>query len=178
METINDIVSDMRKRFEPYAKSDSNDARYVAYLGYAEFADRIEKAAKALEDDRDNWRKQALAEDERANATQSMTKCNGFKLRKAIEQIREELLRDSGCGPATEFHIAVDKITQEALAAPARNCDRFNNADEVVEYYGDEAIKEAWKKLREDIKDGKYEFAVDLVFMIDWLFAEAKGETK
>jgi hypothetical protein len=44
METIDDIVREMRKRFEPYAKSDSNDARYVAYLGYAEFADRIEKA--------------------------------------------------------------------------------------------------------------------------------------
>jgi hypothetical protein len=46
METIEDIVREMRKRFEPYAKSDSNDARYVAYLGYAEFADRIEAAHK------------------------------------------------------------------------------------------------------------------------------------
>ena len=44
-ETIADIVREMRQRFEPYAKSDSNDARYVAYLGYAEFADRIEAAA-------------------------------------------------------------------------------------------------------------------------------------
>ena len=45
-ETIADIVAEMRQRFEPYAKSDSNDARYVAYLGYAVFADRIEAAAK------------------------------------------------------------------------------------------------------------------------------------
>lgn len=46
MEKIADIVAEMRKRFEPYAKSNSNDARYVAYLGYAEFADRIERAYK------------------------------------------------------------------------------------------------------------------------------------
>ena len=45
-ETIADIMAEMRQRFEPYAKSDSNDARYVAYLGYAVFADRIEAAVK------------------------------------------------------------------------------------------------------------------------------------
>ena len=43
-ETIADIIADMRKRFFPYAKSEGSDARYVAYLGYQEFPDRIEAA--------------------------------------------------------------------------------------------------------------------------------------
>ena len=60
IETIADIVVEMRKRFEPYAKSDSNDARYVAYLGYAEFADRIEQA---------------------------VTNCNQLKMREALNQL-------------------------------------------------------------------------------------------
>ena len=56
-ETIADIVREMRQRFEPYAKSDNNDARYIAYLGYAEFADRIEAAANRSADNLERaWR--------------------------------------------------------------------------------------------------------------------------
>lgn len=44
-----------------------------------EIADEIEAAVKALEADRDNWRKQALEEDERANLIQSVTNCNQLK---------------------------------------------------------------------------------------------------
>ena len=43
-ETIADIIADMRKRCFPYAKSEDSGARYVAYLGYQEFPDRIEAA--------------------------------------------------------------------------------------------------------------------------------------
>ena len=74
METIKDIIAEMRKRFEPYAKSDSNDARYVAYLGYAEFADRIEQAVT------------------NCNQPETVTNCNGLgnaaKMREVLDEIR------------------------------------------------------------------------------------------
>jgi hypothetical protein len=63
METIDHILSKMRepscfKGKIPVGRVDA-DFRY--------FADRIETVVKALVADRDNWRRQALAEDERAN---------------------------------------------------------------------------------------------------------------
>lgn len=90
-------------------------------------ADQLRKDCDRLYADRNNWMKQALAEDERANATQPVTNCNGFKSRLALEKIRAALLLDSGCGPATALHLAVDKFTQEALAEPPRNCDLYSH---------------------------------------------------
>ena len=165
METIEDIVADMRKRFEPYAKSDSNDARYVAYLGYAEFADRIEAAAKALEADRDNWRKQALAEDARANATteKSSQVGNTAEIREALEELIANIeMRSFSFG----LNVMVDTKTfldaKTALSAPARNCDLYTTEDE------------AWEAFCEAFPDAvcPSEYWSEQYQM--WLFAEAK----
>ena len=60
METIDDIAVEMRRGMIPKHRHDRE-----LLLNYA---DRIEAAAKALEADRNNWRRQALDEDARANA--------------------------------------------------------------------------------------------------------------
>ena len=44
-ETLADIVAEMRQ-LKRYATSESNDCRYVAFVCYQTFADRIEAAAK------------------------------------------------------------------------------------------------------------------------------------
>ena len=59
METINDIVCEMRKDIPRVV-----DAKVIL----RNYADRLEAAVKALVADRDNWRCQALDEDARANA--------------------------------------------------------------------------------------------------------------
>ena len=65
--TINDIVREMRKDMPRVV-----DTKVIL----CNYADRIEAAAKALEADRDNWRRQALAEDERANIANSTKPLN------------------------------------------------------------------------------------------------------
>jgi ribosome-binding ATPase YchF (GTP1/OBG family) len=137
METIGDIVREMRKRFEPYAKSDSTDARYVAYLGYAEFADRIEAATKTLEADRDNWRDQAFAEASRANAAtckEYLQVGNAAKMREAVEKVVEIAKREWNAFRETSAMYEMHEICTAALAAPPRNCD-VGTAEEQEERY-------------------------------------------
>lgn len=144
MQTIKDIIAEMRKRFEPYAKSDSNDARYVAYLGYAEFADRIEAAVKALEADRDNWLRQALDEDARANQAQPVTDCNQLgnaaKMREALLKmlgIADHLLTRFALPSSAYVEISELKtIANTALAEPARNCDLYATDSEATKAKG------------------------------------------
>ena len=45
------------------------------------------------------------------------------KLREALIEIREAMMKDSGMGPTTELHTVIDMVTQECLAMPRRNCD-------------------------------------------------------
>lgn len=71
METINDIVREMRCGMIPKHRHDRELL--------LNFSDRIEAAVKALEADRDNWRRQALDEDARANVAQLVTDCNQQK---------------------------------------------------------------------------------------------------
>lgn len=66
MKTVDDILCKMRR----YADEDAHTiGRDVLRRDIQNFADRIEAAVKSIEADRDNWRRQALDEDARANAT-------------------------------------------------------------------------------------------------------------
>jgi hypothetical protein len=79
MMEANSIIAEMRYLAQGY--KDSNDEiprRHIALM-LTRYADTIEAAVKALEADRDNWRKQALVEDARANEAQSVTNCNQQK---------------------------------------------------------------------------------------------------
>lgn len=173
METIDDIVVEMRKRFEPYAKSDSNDARYVAYLGYAEFADRIEAAVEytlAVE-------KAKAAGEGYAAGQQSVTDCNRLgnmaKAREALKHV-EKLAREFSVGNyhVSEFpKILLDAI-QPALSAPARNCD----LSEVAEGQPIDLAEQAWRVYRKSHND--YFDVHGLLRCIGWLLTEAKGEAK
>lgn len=125
-ETISDIVAEMRR---------PNPEKFLSTPWYCEplpnkmrsYADRIEAAAKSIEADRDNWRRQALDEDARANAAtikESLTVGNTAAMRAALEQIHE--LLSIGGKPDTSMCIryeAAYQIAKEALSAPPRNCD-------------------------------------------------------
>lgn len=108
METINDIVREMRKRFEPYAKSDSNDARYVAYLGYAEFADRIEAAVV---------RENRISQDSRQ--VQSVTICNRLgnaaKMRSELYKLASWIRQLTSSATARERGIACSEVRNIAV---------------------------------------------------------------
>ena len=88
-ETISDIVAEMRRL---------NPERFLSTPWYCEplpnrmrsYADRIEAAAKSIEADRDNWRRQALDEDARANAAtikDSLTVGDAAAIREALEAL-------------------------------------------------------------------------------------------
>ena len=68
MKTVDEILRDMRCGIIPKHRHDRELLM--------NFADRFEAAAKALEADRDNWRRQALDEDARANAINSAANTN------------------------------------------------------------------------------------------------------
>ena len=88
-ETISDIVAEMRRL---------NPEKFLSTPWYCEplpnrmrsYADRIEAAAKSIEADRDNWRRQALDEDARANAAtikDSLTVGDAAAIREALEAL-------------------------------------------------------------------------------------------
>jgi hypothetical protein len=120
MKAIEEILREMRKMGENYSISESNDCRYVAYWLGTTFADRIEAAVKALEADCDNWRRQALDEDARANATHkdSLEVGNAAKMREVLDEIRVAAMSDYE--PDADYLI---ETCNAALSAPPRNCD-------------------------------------------------------
>ena len=78
------------------------------------------------------------------------------KMREALERIRKELILDSCRRPITAFHDIVCEITYSALKEPTRRCDVLSK-DEAFEMLKDRSFS------KEDT--------------IEWLYAEAKGET-
>jgi hypothetical protein len=162
METICDILREMRRGTIPKHRHDRE-----LLLKYAH---RIEAAVKALKADRDNWRRQALEEDARANEAQSVTDCNQLgnaaKMRETLEEISnlaDAIYTHNEC--ANENSLAILSMCDAALSAPARNCDLY--ATEADAYRGWELYYASIDKLEDDYLD--YE---------DWLFAEAKEETE
>lgn len=80
--------------------------------------------------------------------------CNAFEMREALKAVVEKLL---DCAPTAEQEWPeLVQQARAALAAPARNCDRFANADEA---------RDAWDEisLREDTD------------VFGWLFSTVKG---
>lgn len=78
---------------------------------------------------------------------------NAAAMREALEELASW---DAHC-PDTELH----KIASAALSAPARNCDRFEDADAAVAAF------------RREMRPGNPN--IDLYHVIDWLFAKAEG---
>ena len=99
------------------------------------------------------------AEHKRENRTgeESSVVRNAAKMREALERIRREFILDSCLRPVSAFHAIAYEIAYSALTAHPRNCDVFSK-DEVLEILKDRSFS------KEDT--------------IEWLYAEAKGETK
>lgn len=55
-----------------------------------------------------------------------------------------------------------------ALAEPARNCDKFNTADEMMKHYCDDAFYEEWKEWRETGECD--ELMLEAFMCINWLY--------
>ena len=157
MKTIDDIIAEMRENI-------------------TNLIDCIEAAVKAPEADRDNWRRQALYEDERANANETVvddqfrevTKMmNAAKMREALEKVEKLLLDEAAWADEMTNNKAIALgVIQSALAASPRNCDLYISEDE------------AWEAFCKSHPDAKclMDYWSDQYQM--WLFAEAKGETK
>ena len=156
METIEDIVREMRALAQIDKESSDMIPRKHMSLAFSGYAGRIEAAAKALIADRDNWRNQALAEDERANATteKSLVVGNMAKAREALRKA-DIVLSQTSHG----YHSPVRQEIKAALNDPARNCDLYSH---------EEALQ-IWSELPETNKTRCFD---------EWLFAEAKGGAK
>ena len=92
-----------------------------------------------------------------ATSEKSSQVCNAAKMREALERIRRELILDSCRRTITKFHDIVCEVSYSALVAHPRNCDVLSK-DEVLKVLDDRSFS------KEDT--------------IEWLYAEAKGETK
>ena len=165
METIENIVREMR---DWWMRSDNEEADAVL----TSFANRIEEACKALEADRDNWRRQALDEDARANATHkdSLVVGNAAAMYEALESIRDLLCHVDLRVDEDPERSKVFKIACAALAKPPRNCDRLLDSVTAIKSY------------QEETGLNKHQVplwtAAQIYALIDWLFAEAKGDNK
>lgn len=141
-ETISDIVAEMRRL---------NPEKFLSTPWYCEplpnrmrsYADRIEEAAKSIEADRDNWRRQALDEDARANAAtikDSLTVGDAAAIREALEALvgvidnydsKNPLWWHSGAKGVKPL-----KDARAAIAEPSRNrddlevCSDYDESDE------------------------------------------------
>lgn len=93
---------------------------------------------------------------------------NSAALRKALENARSKFIHIKKCADEGEVSrkkltILCEFVSQEiaaALAAPARNCDRFADGDTASNAYEDEGGEK------------------DYLDFARWLFATAEGETK
>jgi hypothetical protein len=114
METINDIVREIRSRNEGCVPLDGESSHPLAE-DMLKLADRIEAAVKALEAARDNWRRQALDEDARANEAQSVYN-------------KEETCKSIHNGTSYSVQFSHDKIRWEDML------DTFATADEAKQW--------------------------------------------
>lgn len=96
---------------------------------------------------------------------------NVAKLREALGKLRAELWNNTVIAGKKKF--ALYEIADAALAAPPRNCDRYNSGDPVKDT--DDACAE-WQG-QCDAEDVPPSCKVESAFR-QWLFATAKPETK
>lgn len=167
MEKINDIVREMRCGMIPKHRHDRE-----LLLKYA---DRIEKASKALDADRDNWRRQALDEDARANAAtceKSLQVGNAAKMRAALEELiygwdifingmEEDLdghYPDHYQARRSDYEKRIHKA-KAALAEPLRNCDVGTIEEQRKRFHKEYFSKRSKLKRRWSLAEGALDWA-------------------
>lgn len=104
---------------------------------------------------------------------------NNRKMNKALKRI-VAVCADAEVTDCQAREIAED-LAREALFAPPRNCDRFETETEMrgafIDWYN-EAFGLKGSKDAIDTCDLKHNIGDILHDYIEWLFAEAKGETE
>ena len=127
-ETIADIVAEKRACADEIEKAEwlaVNQYRRELIRNIRAEADRIEAAWKREKSQ--SWHHREMEElvsrHEKELDDARMSSGNAAKLREAVIEIREAMMKDSGMGPTTELHTVIDRVTQEALAEPSRNCE-------------------------------------------------------
>lgn len=141
METIEDILSEMINLAKIDKDSDDKIPRKHMASALSEYAHRIEAEVKVLEADRDNWRRQALDEDARANATckdslhvytmdkwayplTNVCKCGNNQEAKPCATIKD------ANGIVVLHVIGIPwRSPKEAIAMATDFCERMNNAE-------------------------------------------------
>ena len=157
-ETISDIVAEIRRE-NPEVFLASPWCYQPMPNKMRSYADRIEAAAKSIEADRDNWRRQALDEDARANAAtikESLTVGNASAMRNACANIAE-YAKTAACH-TEDAHLLgylnqIERWAEAALSAPTRNCDDLEVCSDYDE--SDEAIREEREAYEVDKADAK-----------------------
>lgn len=163
-ETLNDIVAEIRGEF--------------VRIDLERLADRIEAAAEREREDLVDAHdaiarlESELAEvrRERDTLAAERTLGNAAALRVALENARSKFIHIKKCADKGEVSrkkltILCEFVSQEitdALAAPARNCDRFATEDEA---------RKAYWAYREPLEFNNKPF----VAITEWLFAPAEG---
>ena len=150
-ETMADIVAEMRSIANEQERLCFYDLRNVATDTLRVIADRIEAVTKC-------------------NHPEPVTNRHGLnaaKMREALRAIRDEMFKDSGMGPCTKLHTIIDTLTQAALSAPPRNCDRFDNEEDAFNNWS--------TTIGKNYKFGQGGYGMAWAFT-KWLFAEAKGD--
>ena len=175
-ETIADIVRELRK----FAYSNGGKPRTwierISVRQWHAILDKIEAAAKrereraeSSRDTRDAMRYAEYAMRDRPTfvgvdlAKPEKNSGNSAALREALE--RFVVLFDRGEDVTPDEAYSCANKARAALAAPPRNCDRFQTIDEA---------RNAYWAYREPL-----EFAEkDFLSILDWLFAPAEGDAK
>ena len=90
---------------------------------------------------------------------------NAAKVREALEWAAQfvEIGVDDERGADGQNILTAAKMARDALAAPARNCDRFEDGPDALDAY------------RGTLRDGE---EVRVPWLLDWLFEPAKGGAK
>lgn len=134
----------------------------AAAEGYAEGKDESKREIERLKAEVENWRRQALEEDARANeacSSQSVERGfnNGAKLREALKRCVKMLdicllySRDGYPSQSDDIIEAMEKA-EAALSTPPRNCDRFGGNEEAQVAF----LKEEWLIDVDDLSNDPY----------------------
>ena len=115
---------------------------------------------------------------EHPTAKKSLVVGDCAKMREALSAALDMIFDLQVCNrsPIANSVYAVRRKIKAALAAPARNCDSYDSADEMIKEYADDAFLEEWKEWRETGKCNP--LMTDALLCINWLFlTNEKGET-
>ena len=125
MKEIDDILDEMRKHAGP--KQLPHYRRLITSFVY-----RLEPLIRQLEADRDNWRRQALDEDARANAINSAANTNVDAKVYSKRDMTEAVVK-----AATQaVQLTNEKFAKRfSKSAPPRNCNRFKTKEEAALAY-------------------------------------------